>query len=114
MLVYAKQTSRRSSLMSTIPEIAAHMRCLLTHQADEIARVTRFVRRRAKPLTAARFVQTLVFTLLAKPQAAVPDYCHPAAAQGLVISEQGCAQNFTAHAAAVLLGVLQLVAAVAV
>src|SRR3954454_23576231 len=100
--------------MSTIPEIAALMRCILTQKADEIARFNRFVRRRDKPLTGARFVQTLVFTLLAKPPASLIDYCHTAAARGLVITEQGFDQNFTEPAADLLLGVLKLVAAVAV
>src|SRR5215212_3661425 len=97
--------------MSTIPEIAAIMHTILTHKADDIARFNRFVRRRDKPLTGARFVQTLVFTLLAKPAAALSDYCHTAAALGTSISPQGLDQNFTEPAADLLLQVLKLAAA---
>jgi hypothetical protein len=100
--------------MSTIPEITALLRTILTQKADEIAHFNRFVRRRDKPLTGALFVQTLVFTLLGNPAAALRDYCHTAAALGLPISPQGLDQNFTGQAADLLLQILQLVAAASV
>ena len=100
--------------MSTIPEIAALMYCILTQKADEIAHFNRFVRRRDKPLTGARFVQTRVFTLLAKPAAALSDYCQTLAALGGSITPQGFDQNFTETAADLLRQVLQLAAAATV
>ena len=93
--------------MSTIPEIAATMHFILTQKADQIAHFNRFVRRRDKLLTGALFVQSLVFTLLAKPTAALSDYCHTAAALGTPISEQGFDQNFSEQATDLLLQVLQ-------
>jgi Transposase DDE domain len=100
--------------MATIPEIARAMRLILTEKADELAHSNRFVRRRDKPLTGALFVQTLVFTLLGTPTPSLTDYCQTAAARGRPISEQGFDQNFTAPAADLLLGLLQLAAAVAI
>lgn len=72
--------------MSTIPEVAATLRRILSHTADEIALANRFVRRRDKPLTGALFVQTMLLTLLAKPPPSLTDYCHTAAARGLRIA----------------------------
>lgn len=100
--------------MSTIPEVAAAMRRILSHEADQIAKFNRFIRRSDKPLTGALFVQTLVLTLLNKPNASLTDYCHTAAARGLSISEQGFDQNFTEQATDLLLQVLKLLAAVSV
>ncbi len=97
--------------MSTIPDMAARLRQILSTYADQIARTNGFVRRRDKPLTGAVFVQTLVFTLLAQPQAALAAYCRTAAACGVPISEQGLHQNFTVQAADLLLAVFQQAAA---
>lgn len=100
--------------MSTIPEIATVLRCTLTQTADEYARFNGFMRRRDKPLTGSRFVQTLLLTLLAQPTPALSDYCQTAAALGLPISEQGFDQNFTQRAADLLRAVLQRLTAVTV
>jgi hypothetical protein len=68
--------------MSTIPEIAATLRQVLTHQADAIAQSNGFVRRRDKRLTGARFVQILLLTVLTTPNPSLTAYCHTAAALG--------------------------------
>lgn len=98
--------------MSTIADVAATMHQICTAYANQIASTNGFVRRRDKPLTGATFVQTVVCTLLAQPQASLAAYAHTAAALGVPLSEQAWHQNFTPAAADLLLAVLQRAAAV--
>lgn len=97
--------------MSTIPDVAHAIRQIFVIRSEQIATQVRFVRRRDKLLCGALFVQSVVFTLLGKPQPAISDYCRTAAARGLPISEQGFDQNFNEAATELLLAVLKLVAA---
>jgi hypothetical protein len=91
--------------MTTIPEVAAALRDVLTTTADAAAEATGLVRRRSK-LGGAAFVQTLVFGWLAAPQAGVQGLSRMAGALGVPISAQGLDQRFTAAAAACLHHVL--------
>jgi DDE family transposase len=91
--------------MTTIPEVAASLRDVLTTTAEAAAGATGFVRRRSK-LTGAVFVQTVVFGWLARPLAGVQDLSRMAGALGVAISAQGLDQRFTAEAAACVQQVL--------
>ncbi len=56
--------------MTTVAQLAEALQTLLTTTADATAQATHFVQRRSK-LTGAAFVQALVFSWLANPQATV-------------------------------------------
>ena len=58
--------------MTIIPRIAGAMQHVLATVGDTIARGTGFVKRKRK-LSGAKFVQTLVFTWLAKPNASLEE-----------------------------------------
>jgi len=73
--------------------------------AQHLARETRFVQRESK-LGGAHFVQTLVFTYLANPNATLEELSQTAAALGVEISPEGLTQRFTAEAATFLQQVL--------
>ncbi|HEY8284241.1 MAG TPA: IS4 family transposase [Chloroflexota bacterium] len=91
--------------MSTIPQVAAALESVLGSTAEELGRPSGFVRR-ARRLSGASFVQTLVVGWLGKPEASLSELTHTAAALGCPISAQGLAQRFTPPAAALLEGVL--------
>jgi hypothetical protein len=92
--------------MSSVPQLPAVLRTVLTTTADTAARATGFVQRRSK-LTGGHFVQTLLFGWLANPTASLTDLAQMAAVLGVPISPQGLAQRFSAAAAACLQQVLQ-------
>jgi hypothetical protein len=81
------------------------MQAVLADTADALARPSGFVQR-ARKLSGAKFVQTLVLGWLGKPQASLSDLTHTAAALGCAISAQGLEQRFTPQAATLLEGVL--------
>ena len=84
--------------MTTIPQLAEVLQELLTSVADRIAGETGFVRRESK-LGGAEFSQTLVFGWLANPDATLNELVQAAATLGVVITEQGLDNRFTAQAA---------------
>lgn len=92
--------------MGTIPQLSAALRTTLSERATEQARASGFTQRRSK-LTAAAFVQTLVWGWLAQPQASLTALTQLAAALGVRLSPQGLAQRFTWRGAALLEQVLQ-------
>jgi hypothetical protein len=67
-ILEVSQNTEEASIMTTIPELAPIMQILLSQKADELARETGFIKRQRK-ISGARFVQTLVFSQLAHPQA---------------------------------------------
>ena len=85
--------------MTIIPRIAGAMRHVLATVGDTIARGTGFVKRKRK-LSGAKFVQTLVFTWLAKPNASLEELTQTAASLGVRITPQALEQRFTPQAIA--------------
>lgn len=91
--------------MSIIEQVAAAMQDVLITLAQRLARETGFVQRESK-LDGARFVQTLVFTYLANPDATLDELTQTAAALSVEITPTGLTQRFTAVAATFLQQVL--------
>jgi hypothetical protein len=92
--------------MTTIPQLVQVLQELLTSIADQIAHETGFVRRESK-LGGAEFSQTLVFGWLANPDATLSELVQAAATLGVLITEQGLANRFTAPAAECLRRILE-------
>lgn len=91
--------------MTSIPQVAATLQAILTTTAELAGRQTGFVQR-ASPITDSIFVQTLVFGLLANPQASLSELTQTAAALGVSISAQALDQRFTETASLCLEQVL--------
>jgi hypothetical protein len=92
--------------MTTIPHVAQAMQTVLSDVANDAARATKFVQRRSK-MDGAKFVQTLVFTWLAKPKASLGELSQTAAALGVAITPQGIDERFTPEAAECVKQVLE-------
>src|SRR6266508_1061006 len=97
--------SHRSLPMPIIDQVAAAMQDILSTLAQRLARETQFVQRDSK-LDGATFVQTLVFTYLADPDATLSALTQTAAALDVDITAAGLTQRFTPAAAALLQRVL--------
>ena len=91
--------------MTIIPQVATALQEVLNSVAAALGRSTDFVQRECK-LNGALFVQTLVFTFLANPEATGHELTQTAAALGVEITESGLTQRFTKPAAALLQEVL--------
>jgi hypothetical protein len=91
--------------MVTIPQVQQALRATLGRAATEAARPSGFTQRHSK-LTAAAFVQTLVWGWLDSPAASLTTLSQTAAAAGVRISPQGLHQRFTRAAATLLRTVL--------
>jgi hypothetical protein len=91
--------------MPIIDQVADALQDVFGSVAQHLARETRFVQRESK-LGGAHFVQTLVFTYLANPNATLEELSQTAAALGVEISPEGLTQRFTAEAATFLQQVL--------
>src|SRR5687767_15943285 len=87
--------------MSSLPRVARALQRVLAEVPAALARETGFCRRRSK-LTAACFVQTLVFGWLAHPTGSLHRLTQRAAGLGVRISPQGLAQRCTPAAAELL------------
>ena len=87
--------------MTTIPQVARTMREILTTNAEDAARTTRFVQRQS-PLGGATFSQTLVFGFLGQPQASLEELAHTAATLGVHLTPHALDQRFTPAAATCL------------
>src|SRR5688500_4359790 len=92
--------------MASIPQVAGVLREVLGPVAERAARATGFVRRASK-LTGARFVQTLVFGWLARPEARLVELAQTACALGVPISAQALDERFGAASADCLREVLE-------
>jgi hypothetical protein len=95
--------------MTIIEQVADAMQDILITIAQRLARETQFVQRESK-LDGATFIQTLVFTYLADPDATLDALTQTAAALNVDITSAGLTQRFTPAAATFL----QRVVAVAV
>ncbi len=84
--------------MATIPQVAGVLQRVLGPVADRAARATGFVQRTSK-LTGARFVQTLVFGWLARPEARLAPLAQTAATLGVTLSPQALDGRFGVAAA---------------
>jgi hypothetical protein len=91
--------------MTIIEQVAAAMQDVLITIAQRLARETGFVQRESK-LNGATFVQTLVFTYLADPDASLDELTQTAAALDVDITAAGLTQRFTPAAASFLERVL--------
>ncbi len=91
--------------MPIIDQVADALQDVFGEVAQRLARNTRFVQRESK-LGGAHFVQTLVFTYLANPNATLEELSQTAAALNVDITPAGLTQRFTAEAAAFLQAVL--------
>src|SRR4029453_8983936 len=97
--------SHRSLPMTIIEQVAAAMQDVLITIAQRLARETGFVQRESK-LNGASFVQTLVFTYLADPDASLDELTQTAAALDVDITAAALTQRFTPAAAIFLERVL--------
>lgn len=88
-----------------IEQVATALQDVLTTVAQRLARETQFVQRESK-LDGARFVQTLVFSYLATPDATLEELAQTAAALDVQITPEGLTQRFSAAAATFLQQVL--------
>lgn len=91
--------------MTTIPKVSEAVTEMLTASAEAAGVVSGFVQRRSK-LSAALFVQTVVFGWLGKPAAGLGHLSRVAGVLGVRISPQGLEQRFTKPAARLLQQVL--------
>lgn len=91
--------------MPIIDQVADAMQDILITIAHQLARETQFVQRESK-LDGATFVQTLVFTYLADPDATLDQLTQTAAALGVDSTAPGLTQRFTPQAATFLQCVL--------
>ena len=91
--------------MTIIPQLAAALQDVFNIIAYSLGRSSGFVQREGK-LNGASFVQTLLFSFLANPDATGAELTQTAAALGVSISEPGLTQRFTPQAAALLQQVL--------
>ncbi len=91
--------------MPIIAQVADALQDVFGEVAQRLARETRFVQRESK-LGGAHFVQTLVFTYLANPDATLEELSQTAAALNVAITPAGLTQRFTAEAATFLQEVL--------
>lgn len=92
---------------TSIRQLAEAMQKVLGPVADQLAQETGFIRRHRK-LSGSSFVQTLVWSWLAQPQATVEQLAQTAVALGVEISPQGLDQRFTPEAAQLLQRVLEV------
>jgi hypothetical protein len=91
--------------MPIIDQVALAMQDVLTFVAQRLARESQFVQRESQ-LDGATFVQTLVFTYLAEPDASLDDLTQTAAALNVDITAASLTQRFTPAAATFLQRVL--------
>jgi hypothetical protein len=91
--------------MTIIDQVADALQDVFGEVAQRLARDTHFVQRESK-LGGAHFVQTLVFTYLANPDATLDELSQTAAALNVEITPAGLTQRFTAAAATFLQAVL--------
>src|SRR5919202_1255727 len=98
-------TANRSFPMTMIGQVAAALQDVLSTIAQHLGHETHFVQRESK-LGGAYFVQTLVFTYLANPDATLDELTQTAAALGVEITPSGLTQRFTQAAATLLQDVL--------
>jgi hypothetical protein len=91
--------------MPIIEQVADALQDVFGSVAQDLARATKFVQRESK-LGGAHFVQTLVFTYLANPDATLEELSQTAAALGVAITAEGLTQRFTETAATFLQDVL--------
>jgi hypothetical protein len=82
------------------------MQDVLTIESKQAGRDSGFVQREAK-LDGASFIQTLVFSWMANPEASLEEMTQTAALLGVEISPQGLDQRFTPEAAACVNQVLE-------
>src|SRR5260370_32581541 len=95
----------RSFPMTIIPQVAEAMQTVLDTIAYRLGRTGGLVQRECT-LTAASFVERLLFSFLANPEATGAELTQTAAALGVTISESGLTQRFTPQAASLLASVL--------
>src|SRR5881227_3699180 len=91
--------------MTTIPKVSKALTELVTKSAETAGVASGFVQRQSK-LSAALFVQTVVFGWLGQPMAGLGELSRVAGVLGVRISPQGLEQRFTQRAARLLQQVL--------
>lgn len=89
----------RKRLMETkITQIAQILQEVLTTKADELGRVSNFIKRQNK-FSGSNFAQTLVFGWLANPSSSMEEMSQSAANIGVSVSRQGIDNRFSPEAA---------------
>ena len=97
--------------MTSVTEIAAAMKSLLTETATRVGRETGFVRRQSK-LDGAGFARTTVLGWMQDPDAALSALVQTTATLGIPVSAQALDQRFSEAAATFLAALLQEAVAV--
>jgi Transposase DDE domain len=93
-------------MMNNITQVARAMQEVLTLESKQAGRESGFIQREVK-LDGASFIQTLVFSWMANPEASLEEMTQTAALLGVEISPQGLDQRFTPEAAACVKQVLE-------
>jgi hypothetical protein len=93
--------------MDTLTQLAETLQNLFTEIANAVAHETHFVQRHSK-LSGATFVQALVFSWLAQPDASYAQLAQTATALGVPLSAQGMAERFSPAAAECLKQLLEV------
>lgn len=93
--------------MSSIPQVAAAMKRVLSTRAQELERETGFVQRSTAQLDGPSFVQTTVFGWMDEPEASYSQVRHVAASLGGHVSNQALEQRFGPTSAALMQHVLE-------
>lgn len=92
-------------LMVTVPDLHTALQLVLTASATEHGRTSGW-QQRAGRLSAAQFVQTLVWGFLEDPHATLGHLARVAHAAGALVTPQAISQRFSARSVALLRGVL--------
>jgi hypothetical protein len=92
--------------VNNISQVARAMQEVLIVESKQVGRESGFVQREAK-LDGSGFIQTLVFSWMANPEASLEEMTQTAALLGVEISPQGLDQRFTPQAAACVKQVLE-------
>src|ERR1043166_8109840 len=92
--------------MTTITQVSAALQYVLKEAADKAGRESGFIKR-ARKLSGASFVQTLVFGWMANPQGSLEELSQAGATCGVEISPQGLDARFGPSAAECLKQVLE-------
>ncbi len=83
--------------MNIISSVAEAMQTIFTSVADKAAKTSGFIKRKRK-LTGSKFVQTLVFSWLANPEATYGEMSQTAAAVGVNLTPSAIEQRLTQQA----------------
>src|SRR3954447_9738599 len=105
MIEVLNPPSRRSFVMTTLPQLSHYMKHLLGPVADHLGRETGFIQRQ-RVFSGSSFARTLVFAWWAHPAATCQQRAQTADLLGFPVSTPAIEKRFTAPAATFLQALL--------